>query len=584
MFRSQKSRVSAMKGGKALTLLGVASAVVGLTLGLSNPTSAQNREAPNAWKMPAPQVACSPGDRVEPGLQGQTSLIDRQWATTRTPYNCNMDLVGNRPGEGAEWQMAWFKDCAYYDTNDVASQTVRGSPVIDVSNPSNPVLTVALNDPSFAEPWESLKVHDRRQLLASAQANNGGGTAPGFAIYDVSADCKNPQLLFSGNVDVVPGGVRGHAGQFSTDGMTYWGAVIGGAIYPLDITDPRNPKLLAKFNPGTCVGCTAGDASPHDVSTNDDGTRLYIANLGANKNGLAIVDVSDVQNRVASPKMKLVGTYYWPDGGRTAQQPTPIRIKGRPYILFADENSTRAAGCAAGNQPFGMARLIDIIDETQPEARFVPDAPGERGQLPGEPHEVPDAVPGLTVKVSVVRQGHEEPLVFDVTRDDISRKSVPDAFFVRPGSPTCRSSSSTKPPAANWTRISSAWASRTSRAWSSTCAAIPAGCSTRAWPWPTDFLQKGQMIVSHRGRASAGEAVHGAETATAGRDYPIVVLVNRYSASAAEIVAGALQDHDRAWMLGDNTFGKGLVQTVYPLSENTGLALTTANTTRLAAA
>ena len=52
--------------------------------------------------------------------------------------------------------------------------------------------------------------------------------------------------------------------------------------------------------------------------------------------------------------------------------------------------------------------------------------------------------------------------------------------------------------------------------------------------------------------------------------------MNRYSASAAEIVAGALQDHDRAWILGDNTFGKGLVQTVYPLAENTGLALTTA--------
>ena len=56
----------------------------------------------------------------------------------------------------------------------------------------------------------------------------------------------------------------------------------------------------------------------------------------------------------------------------------------------------------------------------------------------------------------------------------------------------------------------------------------------------------------------------------------MVVLVNRYSASAAEIVSGALQDHDRAWILGENTFGKGLVQTVYPLAENTGLALTTA--------
>jgi len=53
------------------------------------------------------------------------------------------------------------------------------------------------------------------------------------------------------------------------------------------------------------------------------------------------------------------------------------------------------------------------------------------------------------------------------------------------------------------------------------------------------------------------------------------VLVNHLSASAAEIVSGALQDHDRAWILGETTFGKGLVQTVFPLAENTGLALTT---------
>jgi carboxyl-terminal processing protease len=57
----------------------------------------------------------------------------------------------------------------------------------------------------------------------------------------------------------------------------------------------------------------------------------------------------------------------------------------------------------------------------------------------------------------------------------------------------------------------------------------------------------------------------------------VVVVVNRSSASAAEIVTGALQDHDRAWVLGETTFGKGLVQTVFPLSDNTGLALTTAH-------
>jgi carboxyl-terminal processing protease len=90
------------------------------------------------------------------------------------------------------------------------------------------------------------------------------------------------------------------------------------------------------------------------------------------------------------------------------------------------------------------------------------------------------------------------------------------------------------------------------------------------------FLKKGQLIVSHHGRASA-EKRYVAQHGNGGKDYPIVVLVNRLTASAAEIVSGAIQDHDRGLIAGEVTFGKGLVQTVYPLSENTGLALTTAH-------
>jgi carboxyl-terminal processing protease len=90
------------------------------------------------------------------------------------------------------------------------------------------------------------------------------------------------------------------------------------------------------------------------------------------------------------------------------------------------------------------------------------------------------------------------------------------------------------------------------------------------------FLQRGQVIVSARGRAFHEQAYY-ARSGVKANEYPIVVLVDKLSASASEIVAGALQDHDRAWILGEKTFGKGLVQTVFQTPEATGLALTTAH-------
>ena len=102
----------------------------------------------------------------------------------------------------------------------------------------------------------------------------------------------------------------------------------------------------------------------------------------------------------------------------------------------------------------------------------------------------------------------------------------------------------------------------------------PGGLLSQAVEVCDHLLSKGQTIVSQRGRAYPDQnytATHGND----GKAFPIVVLVNRNTASAAEIVSGALQDHDRALIVGETTFGKGLVQTVYNLSENTGLALTT---------
>jgi carboxyl-terminal processing protease len=101
----------------------------------------------------------------------------------------------------------------------------------------------------------------------------------------------------------------------------------------------------------------------------------------------------------------------------------------------------------------------------------------------------------------------------------------------------------------------------------------PGGALSQALAVSGSFLQKDQLIVSTRNRSGRGReflAEQGSE-----HEYPMVVLINRNSASASEIVSGALQDHDRALIVGETSFGKALVQTIYPLEGNRGLALTT---------
>jgi len=89
------------------------------------------------------------------------------------------------------------------------------------------------------------------------------------------------------------------------------------------------------------------------------------------------------------------------------------------------------------------------------------------------------------------------------------------------------------------------------------------------------FLQKGQLIVETRGRTRGSNRPYSSQKQNPDNNFPIVVLISPQSASASEIVAGALQDHDRGLIVGQTSFGKGLVQSVYPLSKNAGLALTT---------
>jgi carboxyl-terminal processing protease len=103
----------------------------------------------------------------------------------------------------------------------------------------------------------------------------------------------------------------------------------------------------------------------------------------------------------------------------------------------------------------------------------------------------------------------------------------------------------------------------------------PGGVVQTALEAASFFLQPGQKLLSVKGRSLEDQSVDVPKTA-APYDFPLAVLVNEKTASAAEILTGALQDHDRAVVLGEPSYGKGLVQNVFPLTGNTALALTTA--------
>ncbi len=180
---------------------------------------------------------------------------------------------------------------------------------------------------------------------------------------------------------------------------------------------------------------------------------------------------------------------------------------------------------------------------------------------------------GTPVTLTILREGEPKPLQFTVQRAEIPHYSVDLHFLLRPGIGYLHVASFDE---TTVDEVQSALEQLgTLQGLVLDLRQDPGGLLNAAVGVAGQFLPKGAVVVSQAGRASPEKiyrATHGEE----GKPYPIVVLVDRGTASGAEIVAGAIQDHDRGLIAGENTFGKGLVQTVFPLSQDTGLALTTA--------
>ncbi|HET8645648.1 MAG TPA: S41 family peptidase [Vicinamibacteria bacterium] len=195
---------------------------------------------------------------------------------------------------------------------------------------------------------------------------------------------------------------------------------------------------------------------------------------------------------------------------------------------------------------------------------------------------------GTPVRITIVRQGYDDPLEFTVIRDEIPLHSVPYHFMVtrRTGYVRLQDFNETtacRPGESRDCERELEKALRDLQQSGATSVILdirdnPGGLLDMAFAVSNLFLKKGQLVVFTRGRSKRDETSYVTEGESPFAELPLVVLTSRHSASASEIVAGALQDHDRALIVGETTFGKGLVQTIMPLRGVRGyaLALTTA--------
>ena len=182
---------------------------------------------------------------------------------------------------------------------------------------------------------------------------------------------------------------------------------------------------------------------------------------------------------------------------------------------------------------------------------------------------------GTPVEITIVRPGVDSPLDLTIVRDEISSFTVSNAFRLRDDVVYIKIETFAETTPGELGDALDSLDPSTISGLILDLRDNPGGLMQEAIEISDIFLDEGQTILETRGRSRDSGHSYTAERPNTRHQYPLVVVVNRQSASASEIVAGAIQDHDRGLIVGETSFGKGLVQSVFTLEDGFGLALTT---------
>jgi carboxyl-terminal processing protease len=182
---------------------------------------------------------------------------------------------------------------------------------------------------------------------------------------------------------------------------------------------------------------------------------------------------------------------------------------------------------------------------------------------------------GTTVHIKIMRVGIKEPIPLTIVRAAIPTNSISNVLMLRPGVGYIRIKDFTATTVRELDDAIERLRGEGMQRLVLDLRGNPGGLLDAAVGVADHFLDKGQMIVYTKGRTTDSAQDYTAPGKHQKIEIPLVILVNRGSASASEIVAGAIQDHDRGLVVGETSWGKGLVQSVYTLQYGAGLALTT---------
>jgi carboxyl-terminal processing protease len=183
---------------------------------------------------------------------------------------------------------------------------------------------------------------------------------------------------------------------------------------------------------------------------------------------------------------------------------------------------------------------------------------------------------GSTVKLTISRASNGKVEIIPITRQAVPQPSIPDAYLIGPGVGYIDMRRGF-----NYTTTEELQnALEVLHSYGMTSLVLdlrnnPGGFLEQALQVAETFLPAGELILTQKGRNGLRDSAPRSRNANPDLT-PLVILVNEYTASASEIVAGAMQDHDRAMIVGKTSFGKGLVQSIIPLDQGAGLTLTSA--------